>query len=229
MSRRVVSAFVWSAGWVCLACAGSTPAPVTPAAAPADPELVDASGHAAPRWVGAPGSYRKGADALKVVCAEGSADGTRSLKVAQFTAADRARITLARELESEVSAMLKDYKPAPSEGEEEDEAEEPPSEPVRVADASREIAEATLDGTEVSESWTSRSRRLHTLVCLNVERFKGIVSGMSRLDQPLRAAVVQRADKAWSQLDTSDSAAEQDDSDMSALSSSAMLEDAAGE
>lgn len=226
MSRRVVRAIVWSASLVCWACAGSTPAPVTPAAAALDPETVDASGHAAPRWVGAPSSYRKGVATQKVVCTEGSADGARSLKVAQTTAADRARIALARELENEVSAMLEGYAPAASEA---DDAEEPASEPESIQDASCEIAQATLEGIELSETWTSRSKTLHTLVCLNVERFKSIVSGMSRLAPPLRAAVVQRADKAWSELLTSDSAAEEEASDLSALSSAAMLEEAPGE
>ena len=181
-----------------LGCAGATPAPIAPEGGPLNGELVDAEGKVAPTWVTAPTSYRKDSEDMKVICGEGSIGGTRSMSMAQSAAAGRARTALARALETKVVAMLKDYQATTTGGEQFGTAA---NDEQHVEDASKQITQTTLSGTEVNETWVSSRSTLHSLVCLNVERFKGIVGGMSQLNEQIRAAVVQRAEKAWSELD----------------------------
>jgi hypothetical protein len=181
-----------------IGCGGSTPPPVTPESGPLAGELVDAEGKPAPSWVTAPSSYRKDVDDKNVVCGEGSIGGTGNMNMAQSAAAGRARTGLARTLETKVAAMLKDYQSTTTGGSQFGDAA---SDEQKVQDASKQITDTTLSGTEVTETWISSRSTLHSLVCLNVERFKGIVSGMQQLDEQVRSAVAARADQAWSELD----------------------------
>jgi hypothetical protein len=195
MTRRMgscICVLLWTG------CASSTPAPVTPEGGPLNDELVDANGAPAPAWVTAPTSYRKDVDDMRVVCGEGAIGGTRNMSMAQTAAAARARTELARTLETKVTAMVKDYQATTTGGEQFGTAA---NDEQHVQDASKQITQATLSGTEVNETWISKRSTLHALVCLNVERFKGIVSGMSQLNEQIRAAVVERAEKAWDELD----------------------------
>ncbi len=181
-----------------LGCAKNAPPPVTPESGPLAGELVDARGEPAPTWVTAPASYRKDRDDLNVICGEGSMGATSNMNMAQSASAGRARTALARTLEIKVAAMLKDYQATTSGGSQFGEAA---NDEQHVQDASKQITDTTLSGTEVNETWISSRSTLHSLVCLNVERFKGIVSGMKQLDEQVRAAVAARADQAWAELD----------------------------
>jgi hypothetical protein len=51
----------------------------------------------------------------------------------------------------------------------------------------------------VSETWISKTSTLHSLVCLNVQKFKGV--GMKELDEAIRQAVEKRAEKARDEVD----------------------------
>lgn len=181
-----------------LGCSKNSAPPVTPESGPLAGELVDATGNPAPDWVTAPSKYRKDVDDQKVVCGEGSVGGTANMNMAQSGAAGRARTALARTLETKIKAMLKDYQATTTGGEQFGEAA---SDEQHIVDASKQITETTLSGTEVSETWISSTSTLHSLVCLNVERFKGIVSGMKDLNEQIRVAVVERAEQAWDELD----------------------------
>ncbi len=205
MKRSV--AMIWivpCAASALMACGGGA-ATSQPAKAPEDGplsgELTDAEGKPAPKWVTQPAKYRKDDDGNKVVCAEGSIGGTASMSMAQTASAGRARTALARNLETKVVAMLKDYQSTTTGGAQFKSAA---NDEQHVQDASKQITNTTLSGTEVTDTWISKTSTMHSLVCLNVERFKGAVSGMKQLDEQIRQAVVQRAEKAWDELDAVD-------------------------
>lgn len=180
------------------ACGGSQTQPVTPESGPLAGELVDAEGEPAPRWVTAPNTHRRDEEDNKVLCGEGSMAGTRNMSMAQSASAGRARTNLAAQLETRVQSMLKDYQASTSGGAQFGGAA---NDEQHVVNAAKQVTDTTLSGTEVTDTWISSTSTLHTLVCLNVERFKGIVSSMEQLDEAIRAAVVQRAEAAWAELD----------------------------
>jgi hypothetical protein len=180
------------------ACSHSSPAPVTPEEGPLAGELVDADGEAAPPWVSAPSTYKNEASGGKLVCGEGSLGGTNNMNMAQTGAAGRARTALARTLEARVLGMLRDYQSTTTGGEQFASAA---NDEQRVEDATKQITDTTLSGTEIMETWISSKSTLHSLVCLNVERFKDIVGTMQQLDEATRKAVTARADAAWDELD----------------------------
>jgi hypothetical protein len=66
---------------------------------------------------------------------------------------------------------------------------------------SRQVAEETLSGSEMIDTWTSNSGTVYTLVAVKVDKFKGLVSGMKGLSEEIRKAVVDRAEKAFQELD----------------------------
>ena len=179
-------------------CSHSSPAPVAPEEGPLAGELVDAEGDPAPSWVTAPSTYRADASGAKLVCGEGSLGGTSSMSMAQAGAAGRARTTLARTLEARVLGILRDYQATTTGGAQFATAA---NDEQLVEDATKQITDATLSGTEVVETWISSKSTLHSLVCLNVERFKDIVGTMRQLDEATRRAIAARADEAWNDLD----------------------------
>jgi hypothetical protein len=179
-------------------CAGSSPPPTTPSNGPLAGELVDAEGRPAPTWVTAPSKYKAEEAGEQLLRGEGSIGNTRNLNLAQSTAAGRARTALAGQLETKVTSMLKDYQSTTTGGEQFGEAG---NDEQHVVSASKQVTQTSLSGTEVRETWISSKSTLHSLVCLNVERFKGIVKQMAQLDESVRAAVVARAEQAWGELD----------------------------
>jgi len=197
MSTRIAAFTACTLSLFGASCGGATPTPVTPTAQLSN-ELVDAEGKPAPQWVTAPTAYRKDAEGAKVVCGEGSINGTRNMNMAQSASAGRARTNLARALETRVTAMLKDYQATTSGGEQFGASS---NDEQHVQDASKQITQTTLSGTEVNETWIAASGSWHSLVCLNLERFKGLVQGMSQLNEQIRAAVTERAERAWEELD----------------------------
>jgi hypothetical protein len=120
------------------------------------------------------------------------------MNMAQSASSGRARTALARTLETKVNAMVKDYQATTSGGAEFGKAA---NDEQHVVDVSKQITQRTLTGTEVNETWVSATGTLHSLVCLNVERFKNTVSEMEQLSEHIRRAVVERADRAFDDLD----------------------------
>jgi hypothetical protein len=160
-------------------------------------ELVDANGQAAPKWVTNPGQYKLEGGA-KAVCGEGSMKGTRNISLAQSDADGRARTAIARALEVKVKSMLKDYQATTTGGAEFGKSA---NDEQHIEDVSKQITNQTINGSEPMETWISSQSTLHRLVCIDVEKFKGIINGMGQLSEAVRKAVVQRADKAFAELD----------------------------
>jgi hypothetical protein len=198
VQRKAIVAACLLAGNVA-ACGGSaTTEAKAPDEGPLAGELVDAAGKPAPTWVTSSSSYKKDGEGNKVICGEGSIGSTANLNLAQSASADRARTALARSLDVKVKSMIKDYQATTTGG---TQFKAAANDEQMVVDASKQITNTSLSGTEVSETWISKTSTLHSLVCLNVQKFKGVVTGMKELDEAIRQAVEQRAEKAWDEVD----------------------------
>lgn len=152
----------------------------------------------APSWVrqGCTGYWEK--ESERKICGVGSVGSTRNAGLARSGAISRARTEIARTLNVEVEAMVKDYQATTTGGERFGSAA---ADDQHLEDVSRQITEATLSGTQLVDSWISESGTFYALVALDIEQFKGAVAQMKNLAESVRTAVIQRADRAFEDLD----------------------------
>jgi hypothetical protein len=134
----------------------------------------------------------------KKICGVGSIGGTRNPSIARTTAVARARTEIARTLQTRVTAMLKDYQATTSGGEY---FGKYASDEQHVVDVSKQITNMTISGTVQKEICISKNGIYYVLVTLDIEKFKNIVQNMHSLPESVRKAVVERADKAFKELD----------------------------
>jgi len=147
----------------------------------------------APDWVLNESSGGNG-----LICGVGSATGTRNVALARTAAQGRGRTAIARSLQVKVKAMLKDYMSTTTGGESFGKAA---NDEQHIEDVSKQITDTTLSGTEQKNTWISKTGTLYVQMCMDVEKFKGVVNSMQQLDEKIRAAVVERANKAFNELD----------------------------
>jgi hypothetical protein len=172
-------------------CAGTRPKP------PATVVREELAG--APCWVTRGGGcYFKEAERAKYICGVGSVGGTRNVGLAREAAMGRARTEIARSLAVRVTSMLKDYQATTTGGVEFGTSA---ADEQHITDVSKQITDMTLSGTEIVDSWTSDSGTYYALCRLNVDGFKDTVRRMTALSESVRQAVVDRADKAFEELD----------------------------
>jgi hypothetical protein len=185
------AAAMTAALFLCVGCGGSQ------AKAPATVIANELDG--APCWVTKGGScYGKDGDKAKFVWGVGSVAGTRNVGLAREAALGRARTDIARSLQTRVEAMLKDYQATTTGGEQFGTAA---ADDQHIVDVSKQITDLTLSGTEMVDSWISSSGAFWVLARLDVDGFKDAVGRMNQLNEAVRQAVVERADKAFSELD----------------------------
>ena len=170
---------------VVLGCGSSPPKPQNALQA----EMVGA-----PKW--AQSSCQLGLQNKKAICGTGSVSGMTNVALARSAAEGRARTELARSLQTRVKAMMKDYQAATQGGPGNKTASE-----QHIEDVSKQITDTTLSGTRLQETWISDSGTVWALVVLDTDSFKDSLSNMKQLDDQVRAAIVKRADKAFSELD----------------------------
>jgi hypothetical protein len=175
-----------------LGCAGSRPKPPK--------EVVKQELEGAPCWVAKGGGcyFKNDAERAKYICGVGSVGGTRNVGLAREAAMGRGRTEIARSLSVRVVSMLKDYQSTTTGGAEfgREAADE-----QHITDVSKQITDLTLSGTEIVDSWISESGTYYALCRLDVEGFKDAVRRMKDLSESVRQAVVERADKAFEELD----------------------------
>jgi hypothetical protein len=173
-------------------CAGTRP---KPAATVVREELAGA-----PCWVAKGGScyFKNDAERAKYICGVGSVGGTRNVGLAREAAMGRARTEIARSLAVRVTSMLKDYQATTTGGVEFGTSA---ADEQHITNVSKQITDMTLSGTEIVDSWTSDSGSYYTLCRLDVDGFKDAVRRMKDLSESVRQAVVDRADKAFEELD----------------------------
>jgi hypothetical protein len=172
--------------WVVLGCGSAGP--------PKPKNALQAELVGAPGWVRGP--CQNGLANKKGVCGKGSVSGMTNIALANSAAESRARAELARSLQTRVKAMMQDYQAATQGGAENKTASE-----QHIVDVSKEITNINLAGTRLEETWISDSGTVWALVVLDTESFKDSLTQMKGLDDRERAAIVQRADKAFSELD----------------------------
>jgi hypothetical protein len=148
----------------------------------------------APKW--AQGACQLGLQNKKAICGTGSVSGMTNVALARSAAEGRGRTELARSLQTRVKAMLKDYQAATQGGPENRTASE-----QHIEDVSKQITDTTLSGTRLEDTWISNAGTFWALVVLDTEAFKDSMNNMKQLDERMRAAIVKRADKAFSELD----------------------------
>ncbi len=190
MLTRVMTGIMVGSALVLVACGGATQGG-TPV-----------SGALANEFDGAPGWVVKGCAAFSgekaAICGRGSATGTRNPSLAMSAATGRARTDLARNLSVKIKAMLKDYQATTTGGENFGTAA---NDEQHIVDVSKQITDTSLSGTQVVDSWMSHTGTLWVLVKLDVEAFKGALNGMKQLDAATMKGVMERADKAFKELD----------------------------
>jgi len=148
----------------------------------------------APPWVqGSCDVVSEDADEPKL-CGVGSIGGTRNISLARTSAVARARTDLARTLQNRVKAMIKDYQATTGDqlsvGDEQ-----------HVVDLSKQITNMNVSGTKVHETWVSTRNTYWAVVVLDVESFKRNLAEMKQINEKVREAIIQRADRAFKELD----------------------------
>ena len=100
--------------------------------------------------------------------------------------------------EATTRAILADYAATTSGGAEFGEVA---NDEQHIVDVSRQVSELTLTGTELTDTWISPRGTYYALVSLEAEKFSEAVSRMDQLSEPVRQAIVDRADEAFAELD----------------------------
>jgi len=149
----------------------------------------------APKWI------RTGCGAFfgekkSLICGVGSVAGMTNPGLARSAAEGRGRTEIARSLRVRVKAMLKDYQAATQGG---------PANGLNseqhIEDTSKQITDMTLSGTKLNDTWVSKRGTFYALIVLDSEGFKNQMKAMAQLDEAVRAAVVERAEKSFQELD----------------------------
>ena len=147
----------------------------------------------APDWV----MEGKGADG-KQIYGVGAVAGTRNIALARSTAQGRGRTEIARSLELSIQSMLKDYQSTTTGGEF---FARNANDEQNIEDVTRQITDITLSGTRQEDHWVSDTGTLYVLMTLDVDDFRDAVESMGQLNEEVRAAVRERADEAFLELD----------------------------
>ena len=153
-------------------------------------------------FVGAPGWVIQGCRAFwdedeQMICGIGSAGGSRNVSLMRTTAIGRGRTEIARTLSTKVKAMLKDYASTTTGGQEFGRAA---NDEQHIVDVSKQITDMSLAGTEMADSWISKTGTYYALVALDVEKFSDAVNRMDQLSESVRRAVVERAEESFTEL-----------------------------
>ena len=129
-----------------------------------------------------------------VICGVGVVKGTNNPAIAKSGAEGRARTAIARSLETRVKSMLKDYQSTTGDM-------RGASDEQYVVDVSKQITNLALSGTDLKDTWVSDTGAWWALVVLDTEAFSSALDGMKQLDEKVRKAIVERAEKAFRELD----------------------------
>ncbi len=181
----VASAIGFSAFSALSAACGGVPAPK---------DALHAEMAGLPKW--ALGNCREGLPHKDSLCGTGSVQGMSNLGLARSAAEARARTELARTLQVRVKSMIKDYQAATQGGADQQTASE-----QHIEDVSRQITDVTLSGSRLETTFVSETGTFWALVVLDADAFKASLKDEKNLDEAVREGIIERADKAFSELD----------------------------
>lgn len=126
-----------------------------------------------------------------VICGVGSVSGVDSPSLARNTAMARGRTEISRYLSTEVKSIITDYQ-AQKGGKTEQEIE----------DQSTQISEMTLSGSRMSSYFVGKDGTYYSLMVLELDAFKQSVEASSTIEQELKQALIDNANKAFSVRDS---------------------------
>lgn len=126
-----------------------------------------------------------------VICGVGSVSGVDSPSLARNTAMARGRTEISRYLSIEVKSIIRDYQ-ATKGGKTEQEIE----------DESHQISEMTLSGSRMAAYFQGKDGTYYALMVLELDAFKDSVEASSTIDQALKEALINNANKAFSVRDS---------------------------
>ncbi|MFM2415718.1 MAG: hypothetical protein RL385_441 [Pseudomonadota bacterium] len=161
---------------------------------PSPKSALEAEMQGLPSWaLGKCAESLKNKDAL---CASGSVQGMTSVSLARSAAEGRARTELARVLQVRVKSMMKDYQSAAQGG-----TDNTTSSEQYIEDTSKQITDVTLSGSRIEETFVSETGTFWALVVLDVDAFKDALKQANELSEQVRAAIVERAQRSFRELD----------------------------
>jgi hypothetical protein len=151
----------------------------------------------APEWV-LTGCGAFGGEKMPV-CGVGIFTGSKNFSLARDGAVARARNDLARNIDTTVKALYKDYQATTTGGEQFNQAA---ADEQHVSSVSKQIVNMRLSGTTVAKVWHSKSANTWAaLVKLDPENLKDQLAQIKDLNEKVRQAVVKRAEAAHKELD----------------------------
>lgn len=154
----------------------------------------------APDWVNQ-GSGAFADEGAKVFHGVGAVAGITSPSLAVQVADARARADIARQLETYVSAMVRDYQSSQTAPGSTPSATPPPREGQQVEQAIKTVSQVSVRGARVLEHWKEpESGTLYSLVKLDLKEFKSALEGLQEIDPELKSFVRSRADESFEQL-----------------------------
>ncbi|UCG52847.1 MAG: LPP20 family lipoprotein [Candidatus Latescibacterota bacterium] len=133
-----------------------------------------------------------------MICGVGAMTGTANPALARNSATARATTNIARSLQIHVESWLRDYQ-ATVTGD--DEFNVAAADEQVVIDTAKQITDVTLSGVEIVETWISKTGTLYVLAALDTEGFSDSVGRIQNLSEEIRRAVIERAERAWSEQD----------------------------
>jgi len=139
--------------------------------------LQDCAAH----WGDAPGGR---------LCGVGSAVGPANPSLLRSTAIGRGRTQVARQLHARLRSLLE----ALAAEEAADRRAAPAWDPI---DVGKQITDASLSGVALAASWSSPRGTFYALVSLDLVRFSETLRGMGSLPDPLRDALLARAERLF--------------------------------
>ncbi len=148
-----------------------------------------------PKWVWK-GSGAFDEDEGKVFYGVGLASGIKNRALLRATADNRARVEVAKVLETYVAALAKDYMASTTAGDMSASSEE-----QHVEQALKSFTKATLHGATIVDHWVDPDDgTLFALCKLDLEAFKETLDNYRELDSKVRDYVRQNAERLHSEL-----------------------------
>ncbi len=150
---------------------------------------------------GAPDWVNRGSGAFKdsgarVFYGVGAVSGIESRSLAMQSADQRARADIARQLDTFVTGLYRDYQTSTLAV-----AGKSPVEEQHVDDTLKNLTRISVHGARVIDHWRDpRTDTLYALARLDLEGIKASVEEMREMDQALRSHVRDKAEEAFDQL-----------------------------
>lgn len=158
---------------------------------------ISAQFEGAPVWVqGNCGRYLKDP---KVLCARGSYGGSRNVSLLQTQSLANARAELASVLKLKVKALVKQAMGVANVSTSESKAA---SDEQVAGNASIQVANETLSGSRMEETWVNKQGTMFTLVVLDVDLVKDSLGKLANLNAEAKAAAIKNADKLFNELES---------------------------